>query len=110
VSSKIDHESGVVTITAPVYSTMPVGHRLRVTGFGLGLTTLLGQDFNDYCARLALSQPSNGHAWGEGVAVQPPDGALLEAIENGVVHRSLVAEPNGNGAQQKSQRVNVHEA
>jgi hypothetical protein len=28
VSSKLDHETGIVTISAPVYSTMPVGHQL----------------------------------------------------------------------------------
>jgi hypothetical protein len=59
--------------------------------------TSRASQFEDYLARLALSRSSNGHAWGEGVAVRAPDGALLEEIANGCVHPSLVAEPNGNG-------------
>jgi hypothetical protein len=60
------------------------------------------QFFADFVARLALSRSSNGHAWGEGVAVKPSDGALLEEIRNGCVHPSLVAEPSGNGADQQA--------
>jgi hypothetical protein len=47
----------------------------------------------DYRARLVLASPNGGRAWGEGIAVQPPDGALLEALQNGTVHESLVEEP-----------------
>jgi hypothetical protein len=103
MSSKIDHESGVVTITAPCYSTMPIGHRLHVCiGFsGCWIAPRHERDFErnsaDYEARLLLSHPDGGRAWGEGIAVKPPAGALEEAIANGSLHPSLVAEPNGNG-------------
>jgi hypothetical protein len=48
--------------------------------------------FDDYLARLALSQQPRG-AWGEGVDVRPPEGELRELILNGSVHESLVEEP-----------------
>jgi hypothetical protein len=38
-----------------------------------------------------LSQ--TGHAWGEGIRVLPPDGALLKSLQNGSVHPSLIEEP-----------------
>ena len=88
-------EDGTVEITAPVYSTMPVGYRLRVCGLdggGWRLDELL-RGFADYEARLALSSASNGRPRGEGVTVQPDDSALFELIEDRLVHESLVEEP-----------------
>jgi hypothetical protein len=99
VSSRIDHETGEVVITAPCYATMPVGHRLYLAGV-VSTRNAEVQFFADYMARLALSR--SGRPWGEGVAVKPPEGALLEEIANGCVHPSLVEEPNGNGADQQA--------
>jgi hypothetical protein len=91
-SRPVEGEPGVFEISAPVYSTMPVGHRLYVADTYAARSAALRR-FDDYLARLALSQPSNGHAWGEGVAVKPPEDALLESLRNGSVHASLVEEP-----------------
>jgi hypothetical protein len=94
VSSKIDHETGIVTISAPSYATMPPGHQLYVCGIP-GVLHAIGcrrRDFDDYFARLALSRPSNGVRVNE-VRIKPPEEALLEALTNGTVHESLVEEP-----------------
>jgi hypothetical protein len=93
VSSRIDHEAGTVTISAPCYATMGVGHVLYVSGSTAAFQAGARADYKDYVARLTLSRSSNGHAWGEGVRVLPPEGALAQAIENGSVHPSLVSEP-----------------
>jgi hypothetical protein len=86
-------EGGLVEITAPVYGDdWPIGHRLSATILGLPPAGV-ERFFEDYRRRLVLSESSNGHAWGEGVTVQPPDGALEEAVANGSLHRSLVEEP-----------------
>ena len=58
-----------------------------------GTPEQLLREFADYRARLLLSNPNGGRAWGEGVDVKPPEGALLEALGNGSVHPSLVEEP-----------------
>jgi hypothetical protein len=47
--------------------------------------------FADYRARPALSQA--GRPMWEGVAVRAEESALLELVEGGVVHESLVQEP-----------------
>jgi hypothetical protein len=62
------------------------------------------QHFDDFLARLSFSEQNGRGAWGEGVTVQPPDGALLEALSNGSVHPSLVVEPNGDGLTTCSKR------
>jgi hypothetical protein len=72
---------------------MPVGYRLYV-GYTYAARSAAVQRFDDYLARLTLSR--SGRAWGEGVTVRPPDGAPHEALKNGSVHPSLVAEPNGS--------------
>ncbi len=90
VSSRL-LDDGTVEITAPVYATMPVGHRLYVVG-AYAVRSARAQRFEDYLARLALSRPSNGVRVNE-VRVQPPDGALLEALTRGELHESLVEEP-----------------
>ncbi len=88
-SSKIDHDSSVVTVTTPS-SWAEVGHRLYVIGSGASY----GIDFSDWLLRLTSSQPNgNGKPWGEGVDVRPAETALREALRNGEVHPSLVAEP-----------------
>ena len=92
MSSRIDRETGEVTITAPAYATMPVGYRLAVCG-SPAVGGAYRRCFDDYIARLALSQPSNGRPWGEGVDVRPDDSALFELLEGGLVHESLVEEP-----------------
>jgi hypothetical protein len=45
------------------------------------------QACEDYLARLALSNPSRGRPWNQGVTVKPPDGALLDEIRAGVFTR-----------------------
>ena len=45
----------------------------------------------DYLARLALSSAS--HANGVGISVRADETALLELVEGGLVHESLVEEP-----------------
>ena len=89
MSSRIDHETGVVTITAPVYATMPVGTHF----FVVGSLADAGHDraFHDWAARLLLSRAGNPRH--EGVTVKPPEGALPEAIAHGLVHESLIEEP-----------------
>jgi hypothetical protein len=47
--------------------------------------------FEDYVARIALA--STSHANGVGVSVRADETALLELIEGGLVHESLVEEP-----------------
>jgi hypothetical protein len=94
VSSRIDHSTAEVVITAPIYATMPVGHRLRVCGVaGFSVSGQYARQlaaFDDYLARLALSrQPVRVDA----VRVLPPEGTLLELVERGVVHESLVEKP-----------------
>jgi hypothetical protein len=68
-SSRIDPETGIVTITARVSSTMPVGYRLYL-GYTGGATIAAARHFE----------------------------ALLESLHNGSVHPSLIAEPNGHRA------------
>jgi hypothetical protein len=96
MSSRIDHESGVVTVTGCGYSWGAPGHRLYVSGFGVfsirpRVERELERDSNDWRARLVLSVAS--HPGNVGVTVLPPAGALEEALENGSVHPSLVEEP-----------------
>ena len=90
-SRKLD--DGTVEITAPVYATMPVGHRLSVIGSNAegAAYARWERTFNDYLARIALS--SAGHANGVGITVRADETALLELIEGGLVHESLVEEP-----------------
>jgi hypothetical protein len=90
VSSKIDHESGVVTITGCGYTWAAPGHRLYVEQ-SYAVRSARAQRFEDYLARLALSRPSNGVRMNE-VRVRPPDGALLEALTRGELHESLIEE------------------
>jgi hypothetical protein len=82
-----------VTISAPCYSTMPVGRKLYVCGRLAMSRRGEWARFEDYTARLALSRSTNGAAGNVGVTVRPPDGALLELLQNGSVHESLVEEP-----------------
>jgi hypothetical protein len=81
----------IVEVTTPA-AWCEVGHRL----YTLAAADTYGISHADWALRLL--RPSglgigNGHAWGEGIKVQPPDGALLESLRNGSVHRSLVEEP-----------------
>ena len=50
-----------------------------------------GAAFADYLARLALSSASR--ATNVGVSVRPDESTLLELIEGGLIHESLVEEP-----------------
>jgi hypothetical protein len=96
MSSRI--EDGVVTITAP-YSWAEPGRRLFVAGAYAQLSgreRRLRASFDDYLARLAVS--SAGHANGVGVSVRADESALLELIEGGLVHASLVEEPEARAA------------
>jgi hypothetical protein len=85
---------GLYEITTPCSWASP-GHLLGTHAGYRGLERELREaqrHFDDFLARLALSQNGNGRAWGEGVAVQPPDEALAEAPPTGTVHESLVVE------------------
>jgi hypothetical protein len=88
MSSRIE-EDGTVVVTTP-YSWASPGHRLYLAGGWAGFSARerrLEAAWDDYLARLTLSrQPLRVDA----VRVQPPEGALLELVENGVVHPSLV--------------------
>lgn len=111
MSSRLDRELGIVEVTAPVYSTMSVGHLFSVAGSQAELRALSKAEaaFGDYLARLTLSQNGNGRAHGEGVTVRPPEGALREAIMNGTVHPSL-AEPPTNGSAPQDAPVDLETA
>jgi hypothetical protein len=85
-SSRLD-EDGTVTITAPVYATMPVGHTLAVCGSLAASRAQRGFDDWLWLAAFLATGPQNGAH-----AVKADAGAVSEAIANGSVHPSLVLE------------------
>jgi hypothetical protein len=98
MSSTIDHEAGVVTITAP-YSWAEPGRRLFLHGSWAQASARerrLRSTFEDYLARVALSRAS--HANNVGVTVRADESALLELIEGGAVHPALLEEPKARAA------------
>jgi hypothetical protein len=87
-SSKLT-EDGRCIITTPA-TWCDVGYELYVLGSG----ATYGIRPSEWVLRLVAGYPSNGgRPWGEGVDVRPAYEALLEALANGSVHESLVAEP-----------------
>ena len=98
MSSTIDHEVGVVTITGAGYSWAEPGHQLYVVGSWAQLSASERRyraTFEDYLARIALSRgPSRVNE----VTVRPDPAALLELVEGGLVHPSLVEEPEARAA------------
>jgi hypothetical protein len=91
-SSKLDPETGVVTITTPGVGCS-VGDRLYVVGHAGDW----GYSFPDWAHRLLSPHPNgNGHAWG--VGVDTADAELALAVRLGLVHESLVAEPPAQAA------------
>jgi hypothetical protein len=94
MSSSVDHAAGVVTMTGAGYSWAEPGRRLFLAGGWAELSAIERRHeaaFDDYLARLALSNAS--HANNVGVSVRADETALLELIEGGLVHESLVEEP-----------------
>jgi hypothetical protein len=82
-------DDGRCIITTPA-TWCDVGHELYVLGSG----AIYGIRPSDWVLRLVAGyHSSNGRPWGEGVDVRPAHEALLEALANGSVHPSLVAEP-----------------
>jgi hypothetical protein len=53
---------------------------------------ILRARFADFRVRLVLAR-RGANAWGEEVRVKPRDGALVESLQNGSVHPTLVEEP-----------------
>jgi hypothetical protein len=94
-SSKIDHETGIVTITTPG-RTSSVGDRLFVWGsaatFGIG--------YADWVLRLVDPLPP----WRGQTSGMPnhklAEERLLEQLRSGEVHRSLVEVPVGSAPQE----------
>jgi hypothetical protein len=89
-SSRIDHASGVVTITTPA-SWCEVGHTLYAMGSG----HTYGISHSDWALRLLRPQAlsnGNGRAWGVGLDTGEAD--LQLAMRLGLVHESLAAEPH----------------
>jgi hypothetical protein len=87
-SSKLDRETGIVTVTTPA-ADCPVGTVFYVIGSGASY----GVDYSDWLLRVVSPRPSTGHPYGEGVDVRPAEEALRESLQNGSVHPSLVEEP-----------------
>jgi hypothetical protein len=82
-------DDGRVIITAPA-TWCDVGHVLYV----IGSSASYGIAPSDWVLRLVAGyHANNGRPYGEGVEVRPAYEALLEALANGSVHPSLVAEP-----------------
>ena len=81
-----------MTITQSGSSEYPIGMRFSVLGSDAQHSARWQRGFDDYLARLALSQPSNGVRVNE-VRVRPPTGELFELVRNGSVDASLVEEP-----------------
>jgi hypothetical protein len=82
-------DDGRVIITTPA-TWCDVGHVLYV----IGSSASYGIAPSDWVLRLVAGyHSSNGRPYGEGVDVRPAYEALLEALANGSVHPSLVAEP-----------------
>jgi hypothetical protein len=87
-SSKLDPETGIVTITTPGVGCS-VGDRFYVVGHAGDW----GYSFPDWAHRLLSPHPNgNGRAWG--VGVDTADAELALAVRLGLVHESLVAEPS----------------
>jgi hypothetical protein len=95
VSSRVDWTTGEVVISAPVYASMPVGHRLAIIGSPAEGSRRSSAVWDDFVARLTLSR--SGHANHIGVSVRADEAELMRAIENGSLHPSLVEQPHVNG-------------
>jgi hypothetical protein len=92
-SSRIDHETGIVEITASGSLGYPVGTRFVVAGSPAALSFGYGQTWPDWCMRLVDPLPP----W-KGQASGTPnhelaEERLLEQLRSGEVHESLVAPP-----------------
>jgi hypothetical protein len=93
VSSRLDPETGVVTISAPCYSWAEVGRRLFVVGSEADRRFGYGCNWPDWVERLLTPRPQAGRAWNVGPDPRIADQALLEALRTRQVHPSLVEEP-----------------
>jgi len=97
VSSKLDPETGIVTVTAPCYSWCEPGHTLRVVG---SAGRSYGSDWPDWVRRILMpAQNGNGHGNAYNVGLDTAEAELALAVRLGLVHPSLVEapSPNGNG-------------
>lgn len=96
-SSRIDHASGVVTVTTP--GCYEVGHRL----YTLASACSYGVGHADWCLRLLRPRaPSRGKAWS--VGLDTAEAELKLALRYGLIHDTLVCEPgqaNGLPPQQE---------
>jgi hypothetical protein len=92
-SSKLDPETGIVTITTPG-AGCSVGDRFYV----IGSAAEYGVSHADWCLRLLRPQGlgNGGHAWGVGVDKAEAELALAQRL--GLVHSSLVDEPPAQAA------------
>jgi hypothetical protein len=85
-SSKIDHETGIVTITTPG-AGCSVGDRFYVVGHG----GEFAYTFPDWLQRIVTPHSQNGNAYN--VGVDSAEAELALAVRLGLVHESLVVEP-----------------
>lgn len=87
-SSRLDRETGVVTITTPC-AWAEVGHTL----YACWSAQSYAIDPADWLVRLVGSRPGpNGKPWGVGVDTAAAE--LQLAMRYGLVHESLVEEPS----------------
>jgi hypothetical protein len=87
MSSSIDHESGVVTVTGSGYTWAAPGHRLYL--IGSPGARVIG-DHREWLRRFIAPPTSNGNAHNVGVDCAEAELALSQRL--GLVHESLVAE------------------
>lgn len=85
MSSTIDHEKGIVTISEPCYSWAAPGHRLAAVGSGAAY----GISYSDWVLRLLAPPPPPSVRRRDEVDLGPADEALLELLRKGSVHPSL---------------------
>ena len=94
-SSRLDRESGIVTVTTPCSWAEP-GHKL----YCLWASESYGISHADWALRLLRpSGESNGNGKAWGVGVDTAEAELKLAMSFGLVHESLVEEPNGGDGQ-----------
>jgi hypothetical protein len=87
VSSRLDRETGEVTIVTP-YTWAEAGHRLAV----LGSAAEYQVSYSDWVMRLLTPRPARDPS-PYGYDTRKADQALLEALRTRQVHPSLVEEP-----------------
>jgi hypothetical protein len=83
-------DAGRVIVTTPG-TWCDVGHVLYL----IGDSATYGIAPADWVLRLVACRPMNGgKPWGEGVEVRPATDALITALANRNIHKSLIAEPH----------------